>query len=173
MKHCYYISLITTLLAAGCAQPIPPYAPPRTGPIATIGFINESPQVPITVLFYEDGMACKRMRRLAFYGVGMAESSVQVPAEQPFTFTIDHATTRKYCRQTYTFRPGESTYRITTVAGTDACVLHVDRSNTSGGEPNSWTPVTGLIKREYKAPWSEDGEWCTALPSDTQVPPPK
>lgn len=156
------IFLVGSVFLSGCATQ-PPYVAPTHGPLANISFVNLSSDIPTTVLFYEDGIACRGIRRVAFYNANYKNSLVTVSANKPFTFTIDHSTTRAYCRQTYMFTPEPSDYRIRTQTGAGECSVLVEKGQEVAPGQSQWTPVKELTKREYRAPFFESGEWCAPL----------
>lgn len=154
--------VLCSAVLAGCANPRA-YVPPSSGPLSKIEFVNQSKDVPITVLFYEDGVNCKGLVRVSFYNTDYSSSSVVVSAGKPFTFTIDHSTGRSYCRQTHMFTPEEAHYRVRTATGAEECALVVEKSENQSEPSSNWIPVTEITRREYKAPLFQDGEWCEPL----------
>ncbi|WP_146152022.1 hypothetical protein [Ahniella affigens] len=158
----FVVLATVALILVGCGQQRL-YVPPSDGPLATVEFKNEARGLPITVLFYEDGVTCKGLVRASFYSQDFAGSSVTVSAGKPFTFTIDHSTGRRYCRQTFMFTPDQGAYRVVTTTGSEQCALVVEKSVKTDGSAETWVPVTEITRRQYKAPFFQDGEWCEPL----------
>lgn len=162
MKYGFTCNSIRTTAAllfiaalSGCAMGMVKYAPPVSGEMAKIRFINKA-NMNLDIAFYEISETCKNRRAINILTPG--EQSLQtIPASRELTFQFMQASASSpsYCLRNVRFTPkAGGNYEFTASENIGQCVWSMVEQVE--GKPQS----VPFVDVGWKAGWDENGSFC-------------